>query len=85
VPAGGTLGSRKAINDIPMNKTSILGLAACCAAILAGNRATAETAAEKLGWQLAVHSYTFHWENSAPEIAECAKFFNAACEELVKE
>lgn len=26
--------------------------------------------------------YEYHWENSAPEIAECAKFFNATCEEL---
>jgi sugar phosphate isomerase/epimerase len=42
---------------IRMNK--ILGLAACCVAVFAGNRAAAETAAEKLGWQLAVHSYTF--------------------------
>ena len=26
--------------------------------------------------------YEYHWENSAPEIAECAKFFNATCAEL---
>lgn len=38
---------------------TLLGLATCCVAIFAGNRATAETAAEKLGWQMAVHSYTF--------------------------
>jgi sugar phosphate isomerase/epimerase len=42
-----------------MKKSSILGVAACCVAIFASNRATAETGAEKLGWQLAVHSYTF--------------------------
>jgi len=42
-----------------MKTNSILGIAACCAALLAGNRATAETGAEKLGWQMAVHSYTF--------------------------
>lgn len=27
--------------------------------------------------------YEYNWENSAPEIAECAKFFNATCEQLV--
>lgn len=47
------------MNATTMNTTSILGMAACCAAILAGNRATAETGAEKLGWQMAIHSYTF--------------------------
>ena len=26
--------------------------------------------------------YEYHWKNSSPEIAECVKFFNAACEEL---
>lgn len=26
--------------------------------------------------------YEHNWDNSAPEIAECAKFFHAACEEL---
>lgn len=26
--------------------------------------------------------YEYHWENSAPEIAECVKFFNATCDEL---
>ena len=29
--------------------------------------------------------YEYHWENSSPEIAECAKFFNATCDELVAE
>jgi sugar phosphate isomerase/epimerase len=28
--------------------------------------------------------YEYHWDNSMPEIAECAKFFNATCEELAK-
>jgi L-ribulose-5-phosphate 3-epimerase len=28
--------------------------------------------------------YEYHWDNSAPEIAECVKFFNATCAELVK-
>lgn len=28
--------------------------------------------------------YEYHWTNSSPEIAECAKFFNATCDELVK-
>ena len=28
--------------------------------------------------------YEYHWDNSVPEIAECVKFFNATCEELVK-
>jgi len=27
--------------------------------------------------------YEYHWETSQPEIAECVKFFNAACDELV--
>ena len=27
--------------------------------------------------------YEYHWENSSPEIAECVKFFNATCDELV--
>ena len=27
--------------------------------------------------------YEHHWDNSSPEIAECAKFFNATCDELV--
>jgi len=26
--------------------------------------------------------YEYHWENSSPEIAECAKFFDATCKEL---
>lgn len=26
--------------------------------------------------------YEYHWENSMPEIAECAKFWNATCAEL---
>lgn len=29
--------------------------------------------------------YEYHWENSSPEIAECAKFFHATCDELVAE
>lgn len=29
--------------------------------------------------------YEYHWENSSPEIAGCAKFFNATCDELVAE
>ena len=29
--------------------------------------------------------YEYHWENSSPEIAECVKFFNKTCEELVRE
>ena len=29
--------------------------------------------------------YEYHWETSAPEIAECAKFFNATCAELAAE
>jgi sugar phosphate isomerase/epimerase len=28
--------------------------------------------------------YEYHWENSSPEIAQCVKFFNATCDELVK-
>jgi sugar phosphate isomerase/epimerase len=28
--------------------------------------------------------YEYHWENSSPEIAECAKFFNNTCAELVQ-
>jgi sugar phosphate isomerase/epimerase len=28
--------------------------------------------------------YEYHWDNSLPEIAECVKFFNATCAELVK-
>ena len=28
--------------------------------------------------------YEYHWTNSMPEIAECAKFFNATCAELAK-
>src|ERR1039458_9049654 len=27
--------------------------------------------------------YEYHWETSQPEIAECVKFFNATCDELV--
>lgn len=27
--------------------------------------------------------YEYHWDNSAPEIAECVKFFNATCAGLV--
>jgi len=27
--------------------------------------------------------YEYHWENSSPEIAQCVKFFNATCDELV--
>jgi sugar phosphate isomerase/epimerase len=27
--------------------------------------------------------YEYHWENSSPEIAECIKFFNQTCDELV--
>jgi sugar phosphate isomerase/epimerase len=27
--------------------------------------------------------YEYHWDTSQPEIAECVKFFNATCEELV--
>ena len=29
--------------------------------------------------------YETNWDTSAPEIAACAKFFNATCEELAKE
>jgi sugar phosphate isomerase/epimerase len=29
--------------------------------------------------------YEYNWENSSPEIAECVKFFNATCAELVSE
>ena len=28
--------------------------------------------------------YEYNWKNSAPEIAECVKFFNATCAELAK-
>jgi sugar phosphate isomerase/epimerase len=28
--------------------------------------------------------YEYHWDNSVPEIAECVKFFDATCAELVK-
>ena len=28
--------------------------------------------------------YEYNWDNSVPEIAECVKFFNATCAELVK-
>ena len=28
--------------------------------------------------------YEYHWENSMPEIAECVKFWNATCAELVE-
>jgi sugar phosphate isomerase/epimerase len=27
--------------------------------------------------------YEYHWENSSPEIAQCVKFFNTTCDELV--
>ena len=27
--------------------------------------------------------YEYHWETSQPEIAECVKFFNKTCDELV--
>ena len=27
--------------------------------------------------------YEYHWENSSPEIAQCVKFFNQTCDELV--
>lgn len=27
--------------------------------------------------------YEYHWDNSSPEIAQCVKFFNQACDELV--
>jgi sugar phosphate isomerase/epimerase len=27
--------------------------------------------------------YEYHWENSSPEIAQCVKFFNHTCDELV--
>ena len=27
--------------------------------------------------------YEYHWDNSQPEIAECVKFFNKTCDELV--
>jgi sugar phosphate isomerase/epimerase len=27
--------------------------------------------------------YEYHWDNSSPEIAECVKFFNRTCDELV--
>jgi sugar phosphate isomerase/epimerase len=29
--------------------------------------------------------YEYHWENSSPEIAQCVKFFNQTCDELVTE
>jgi len=29
--------------------------------------------------------YEYHWENSSPEIAECVKFFNAACAALAEQ
>lgn len=29
--------------------------------------------------------YEYHWENSSPEIAQCVKFFNSTCDELVAE
>jgi sugar phosphate isomerase/epimerase len=29
--------------------------------------------------------YEYHWDNSSPEIAQSVKFFNATCDELVKE
>lgn len=29
--------------------------------------------------------YEYNWENSSPEIAECVKFFNATCAELVRD
>jgi sugar phosphate isomerase/epimerase len=28
--------------------------------------------------------YEYNWDNNLPELAQCAKFFNATCEELVK-
>jgi sugar phosphate isomerase/epimerase len=37
----------------------ILGMIACGMMLMAGNGGAAETAAEKLGWLVAVHSYTF--------------------------
>lgn len=36
-----------------------MGLAALGLALLAGSRAAAETGAEKLGWKMAIHSYTY--------------------------
>jgi sugar phosphate isomerase/epimerase len=29
--------------------------------------------------------YEYHWDNSSPEIAQCVKFFNQTCNELVAE
>lgn len=29
--------------------------------------------------------YEYHWDNSSPEIAQCVKFFNQTCDELVAE
>jgi hypothetical protein len=26
--------------------------------------------------------YEYNWNNNLPELAQCAKFFNATCEEL---
>ena len=42
-----------------MNTKKILGMVAGGVALMAGNLGAAETAAEKLGWLVAVHSYTF--------------------------
>jgi sugar phosphate isomerase/epimerase len=42
-----------------MNTKKILGMIACGMTLMLGNGGAAETAAEKLGWLVAVHSYTF--------------------------
>lgn len=42
-----------------MNAKKILGMVACGMGLMVGNVRALETAADKLGWQVAVHSYTF--------------------------
>ena len=42
-----------------MNTKKILGLVACGMAVMVGNCMAEQTGAEKLGWKMAIHSYTF--------------------------
>lgn len=42
-----------------MSAKHLLTMTACRLAVSAGSRAETPTAADKLGWRMAVHSYTF--------------------------
>ena len=66
--------------------------------LLAQDAAKAASAADELGWQMAIHAYTFRKFSNFDCIDKTAvlglknmslsgsvKFFNAACEELAKQ